>query len=173
MTGATGSTGTMGPGGPQGPPGNQGPNGAQGPGGAPGAPGATGPAFSNQWNLEGPVSNGTTISDTDAHRVILVNNGSAATVTLPHASSAGGRLILFQASGVFSPSGLNYMTISVQAGDHILNHDALNPTGQATSCRVTNAAEFVSDGTSLWYLTRLIDTDPSGTAPTGTTCDEE
>jgi hypothetical protein len=173
MTGATGSAGTMGPTGPQGAQGNPGPNGAPGSPGAVGAGGATGPAFSNQWNLEGPVPNGTTIGDTDAHRVILVNNGAAATVTLPHASSGGGKLILFQASGVFSSSGQNYMTITVQGADHILNHDAFNPTGQATSCKVTNAAEFVSDGTSLWYLTRLIDTDPNGTPPTGTTCDEE
>jgi flagellar basal body rod protein FlgG len=61
--------------------------------------------------------------------------------------------------GSSESTGSNAITITVQGSDHILNHNASSPTqnGQATSCTVTNAAEFVSDGTSLWYLTRLID----------------
>ena len=114
-----------------------------------------GPAFSNQWNVEGPLSSGTTISDSDVHRTVLVNNSSPATITLPHANSAAGKLILFQASSNYT--GTNPFTIQVQVGDHILNHNSANLTGQATTCTVTSTAEFVSDGTSLWYLTRLVD----------------
>jgi hypothetical protein len=159
MTGATGSTGTMGPTGPQGPQGNLGPPGSTGLPGSAGPVGPTGPLFSNQWNVEGPVSSGTTISDTDAHRVILVNNSSAATVTLPLANSAAGKLILFQGSSNYIVANLNTITIRVQGSDHILNHNSYSPTmdGHATSCKVTSTAEFVSDGTSLWYLTRLVD----------------
>ena len=147
----------MGPGGPQGSPGNQGATGSQGSAGAPGAAGATGPTFSNQWNVEGPVSSGTTILGSDVHRAVLVNNSSAATITLPLANTAAGKLILFQ--GASNYTGTNPITIQVQGSDHILNHNSFSPSqdGRATTCTVTSTAEFVSDGTSLWYLTRLVD----------------
>jgi hypothetical protein len=85
------------------------------------------------------------------------NSGGAANITLPLAASGSGKLILIQGSS--ESTGSNAITIAVQGGDHILNHNSNSPTqnGHATSCTVTDAAEFVSDGTSLWYLTRLID----------------
>jgi hypothetical protein len=85
------------------------------------------------------------------------NSGGAATITLPPATSGAGKLILVQGSS--ESTGSNAINITVQGSDHILNHNSSSPTqnGQATTCTVTNAAEFVSDGTSLWYLTRLID----------------
>ncbi len=155
-TGATGATGATGSGGSPGATGDTGTTGNAGSNGGPGPAGATGATFSNSWNVESAVSSGTTIGDSDTHRTILVNNASAASVTLPHASSAPGKLILFVGASSFT-GGSNTITIGVQSGDHILNHNSFNSNGQATSCTVTSAAEFVSDGTSLWYLTRLID----------------
>ena len=163
-----GATGPAGATGPTGPSGNQGPPGAVGNAGPQGATGATGPTFSNSWNVVGPVVNGTIVSDSDPHRAILVSNASAATVTLPHANSAAGKLILFQGSQNFT--GTNKITINVQGTDHILNHNSFSPTmdGKATTCTVTSTAEFVSDGVSLWYLTRLIDHESSSTS-----CDQQ
>jgi Collagen triple helix repeat (20 copies) len=156
--GAMGNQGTVGAVGPTGATGNAGGQGAPGVFGPVGAAGYTGPTFTNSWNLEGPVATGFTISNSDASRAILVNNSrGAASITLPQATSGAGKLILIQGSS--QSTGSNAITITVQGGDHILNHNSSSPTqnGQATSCTVTNAAEFVSDGTSLWYLTRLID----------------
>jgi hypothetical protein len=85
------------------------------------------------------------------------NSAGAATVTLPLASSAAGKLILIQGSAAATDS--NTITINVQGSNHILNHNSFSQaqTGEATTCNVTSSAEFVSDGSSLWYLTRLVD----------------
>lgn len=155
-TGPAGATGSAGSVGPTGARGNTGPNGSSGSPGATGAAGPTGASAANSWNFEAAVASGTTISDSDVHRIILVNNTSAATITLPHASSAAGKLILIQGSN--AANNTNTITINVQSGDHILNHNSFSPSqnGQATTCTVTSSAEFVSSG-SLWYLTRLVD----------------
>jgi Collagen triple helix repeat (20 copies) len=153
--GATGATGSAGSAGPAGPRGNTGSNGTAGGQGATGSAGPAGANVTNSWNFAAAVASGSTISDSDAHRIILVNNASAATITLPHASTAAGKLILIQ--GAATATDTNTITINVQSGDHILNHNSFNTSGgQATSCTVTSSAEFVSSG-SLWYLTRLVD----------------
>jgi len=165
-TGPTGNQGSLGPTGATGPAGatgatgatgNQGPQGLAGSTGAAGATGATGPTFTNSWSVEGPVSSGSKISDTDTHRAILVNNSSgSATITLPHANSAAGKLILIQGAANYNTGSPNTVTINVQASDHILNHNSFSTAaGQATTCTVITTAEFVSDGVSLWYLTQL------------------
>jgi collagen triple helix repeat protein len=153
--GMTGPTGAAGPSGPGGAAGSQGPAGSRGPMGSAGAQGAAGAAFSNSWSVEGPVSSGAVISAGDVNRAILVTNTSAATVTLPLANSASGKQILIQAAVNYN--GSNTITINVQGGDHILNHNSNSPTGdgQATTCTVVNTAEFVSDGVSRWYLTQF------------------
>lgn len=153
--GVMGNTGRAGATGATGPPGTNGAAGSVGATGAAGAAGATGPGFTNSWDFETAVASGTVIGNSDAHRIILVNNSAgAASITLPLASSAAGRLILIQGSSTATDS--NTITIGVQGSDHILNHNSNNVTGQATSCTVTSSAEFVSSG-SLWYLTRLVD----------------
>jgi hypothetical protein len=169
-TGATGPTGSNGPAGPTGSAGsvgptgargNTGPNGSLGSAGPNGPAGATGASAANVWNFETAVASGTTILGTDAHRIILVNNSAgAATVTLPLASSAAGKLILIQGSA--TDTNTNTITISVQGSDHIVNHNSFNTSqGQIASCTVTGMAEFVSSG-SLWYLTRLVDNSGTG-----------
>jgi hypothetical protein len=153
--GATGAAGSVGPTGANG---NTGSNGAQGPNGVAGPAGATGANVTNSWNFDATQPSGTIIAGTDAHRIILVNNSAgAATVTLPLASSAAGKLILIQGSAAATDS--NTITINVQGSNHILNHNSFSQaqTGEATTCNVTSSAEFVSDGSSLWYLTRLVD----------------
>jgi hypothetical protein len=159
-TGAAGPTGSAGTIGPSGARGNTGPNGSPGSAGVAGAAGVAGVNATNAWNFETAVASGTTISDTDTHRIILVNNSSAATITLPHASTTAGKLILIQGSAAANDS--NTITVTVQSGDHIVNHNSLNTSqGQITSCTVTDLAEFVSSG-SLWYLTRLVDNSGTG-----------
>lgn len=156
-TGPTGVTGPAGPTGPAGATGPTGPAGATGSAGAIGSTGPEGPTFSNAWNVEGPVASGTVISGTDAHRTIIVNNGTAgATITLPPANSGAGKLILIQAGTNFTNT--NTITVQVQGSDHMLNHNSTNPTGQITSCQV-GALELVSDGTSLWYITREVNSN--------------
>ena len=173
-TGATGSTGNNGPAGPTGSAGAAGPTGSRGssgPNGSTGSMGAAGPAGptgasdTNVWNFESTVASGTTIGSSDAHRIILVNNSAgAATITLPVAATVAGKLILIEGSA--TDTNANEITINVQGSDHILNHNSGSLTaGQITSCAVTGAAEFVSNG-SLWYLTRLVNN-------TGTLCDSK
>lgn len=183
--GAAGPTGSTGPQGPQGAVGSQGPQGAAGPAGAQGpagpqggtgptgnagplgAAGPQGPAFSNLWRVES-VGTGSIIGDSDSSRAVLVNNSGAATITLPHANSAAGKRILIEGTAQINASQTNTITINVQGSDRILNHDSFSTNaGQATSCQVLNTAEFVSNGSSLWYLTQLI------TSGSATSCDNQ
>ena len=160
--GPAGPTGSAGSAGPTGARGNTGSNGSVGSAGATGVAGASGASATNVWNLEAAVASGTTIGSGDAHRIILVNNSSAAaSITLPLASTTAGKLILIQGSA--TDTDANTITINVQGSDHILNHNSFSPAGngQATSCTVTGLAEFVSSG-SLWYLTRLVDNSGTG-----------
>jgi hypothetical protein len=113
--------------------------------------------------MEGPVASGTTIGDADGARAILLTSG---TITLPHAASGAGKLILIQNASAYN--GSNSIVIGVQGTDHIINHNSFNTSqGKATSCTVWTSAEFVSDGTSLWYLTRVV----GGTVGAAVSCD--
>ena len=95
-----------------------------------------------------------------------MSNGSAATVILPLASSGAGKLIHFQGSANFT--GSNTITINRQGSDQIVNHNSVSfNSGLLTACTVQISAEFVSDGSSLWYLTHIV--NHTG----GTTCDSQ
>ncbi len=171
LTGATGATGSAGPTGATGSAGIAGPTGARGntgPNGSPGSAGATGaagaglaltlrtPEFRNRRHFGGDYR-----QHSIRTRIILVNNSTGvATITLPLASTVAGKLILIQGSA--TDTNTNTITINVQSGDHIVNHNSFNTSqGQITSCPVTGSAEFVSSG-SLWYLTRLVDNSGTG-----------
>ena len=132
-----------------------------------GTTGTTGAAFSNSWFAEGPISSGSVVSGSDTHRAILVNNSvGAATVTLPLANSGAGKLIHFQGSAGFT--GSNTITINRQGTDQIVNHDSVSAnSGLVTACTVQISAEFVSDGSSRWYLTQIV--NHTG----GTSCDSQ
>jgi hypothetical protein len=119
------------------------------------------------WRVES-VGTGSIIGDSDSSRAVLVNNSGAATITLPHANSAAGKRILIEGTAQINASQTNTITINVQGSDRILNHDSFSTNaGQATSCQVLNTAEFVSNGSSLWYLTQLI------TSGSATSCDNQ
>ena len=146
-TGATGAAGSAGPAGAAGP---TGPTGALGAPGAPGAAGATGPAgaAANHDSVSPTVLvNGSVIADSDTHFVFLVDNStSAATITLPHASSGAGKQIRLQAT---VPYNTRLITVIPTGSDGIWDTNfppAL--TSQSQQAGIT----LVSDGVSRWLV---------------------
>jgi len=164
-TGPTGSTGPTGPNGLTGVTGPTGPTGLTGPQGLTGAignAGAAGASVANAYDIAS-VATGATISDSDVHRVFLVNNtGANASITLPHAATSNGKVIAIRA---MAPHTAGFtVTIHLQSGDVIVDQNGA--TGTETTCTVDGTAEFVSvGGTNIspqtspaWYLMRVVDT---------------
>jgi nitroimidazol reductase NimA-like FMN-containing flavoprotein (pyridoxamine 5'-phosphate oxidase superfamily) len=80
----------------------------------------------------------------------VANSSADATVTLPPASTNGKTIM------VHATSTAHKVTILTQGSDVIVQHDAFTDT--ETSCTVNGGAEFVSDGTTKWYLARVTST---------------
>jgi hypothetical protein len=78
------------------------------------------------------------------------NSGGNATITLPHASTNGKTIM------VHTTTNAHNVTVNLQSGDVIVQHNASADT--ETTCTFNGAAEFVSDGTTNWYLARLVST---------------
>jgi len=193
LTGPTGPSGNTGSQGAAGPTGNQGPPGSTGsigPTGATGPQGTHGPiGDSNAFPLSSTaLTNGATISDSDANIYYLANNsggttstGNPVTVTLPHASAGGpGRLIFIVATCRIISSGgacnnasdasaqeivTPQVIANVHAGDSIVPSNSHQSTSQAQG-NVFMVA-LIGDGANTWYVYDVDhDTAPTVTSTT-------
>jgi Collagen triple helix repeat (20 copies) len=165
-TGAPGVVGAVGPTGPTGPIGFPGAAGPQGPAGATGPVGAN---FGNVFSVT-TINNGAIIPDTDTHRIFFVNNsGGDATVTLPHANSASGKVMIFEANTfTFTSTAItsHFIILKTQDGDRIWLPSGQTTTSGLTACSTQGSWEVVSDGVSRWVgMGRSVAVNPDGATP--------
>jgi hypothetical protein len=162
-TGAAGATGPQGPAGaagPQGATGPVGPTGPQGAAGVAGPAGATGPTgrILNSFSyVLLPSAQDITISDSEAHTNIQVDNTNfQPNILLPHSATIGAGTVLSISVHDWSATS-NVILVGPQSGDQLLlpAEGHINPIGvisPGTFWTLNYSCEVISDGNGHWYF---------------------
>lgn len=161
--GLTGATGPQGPAGAAGPVGPTGPIGLTGPAGPQGATGPAGPAGARglinnnfSYSLLASAQN-VTISDSEAHTNLQVDNTNfQPNVLLPHSTAIGAGTVL-SIGGQNWGATANVFLLGPQSGDTLLlpAEGHFNPIGiinAGSYWTVNYSCEVISDGAGHWYF---------------------